>query len=356
MARYPLTTTVIGSWPKPAWLSESGGAIYRWEVDRTWRFQDEELRRKQGEATEWALREQEATGVDIVSDGEMRRENYIYYYLRNLGGLDFEHRARKTVRAGAYDLVVPAITGPVSPGPVFLPADFQFVRSRTDRQVKMTIPGPMTIIDSVENEYYGDEVALAMDLAAAIRVEVEALALVGCDIVQFDEPAFARYPQEVFDYGLRALEACFEDIAGITTVVHICCGYPSDLELQPKARTDNYSRIAPLLALCKIDQISIEGAHRPLDLEVLKAFGSKDVIFGLVDVGNPRIETIEEIERRIRGVLEYIQPCRLLPAPDCGMIYLTAETAKAKLTNLVEAAQRVRDSLNSSTSWLSGPS
>lgn len=341
----PLTTTVIGSWPKPTWLSESGWAIDRWDIDRTWKFEGEQLRRKQDEGTEWALREQEATGVDIVSDGEERRDNYICYHCRHLDGFDFEQRVRKTVKAGAYDLAVPTVTGPVASRQVFLPADYQFVRDRTDRPVKMTLPGPMTIIDLAKDEYYGDEVVLAMDLAAAIRVEVEALALVGCDIVQFDEPAFVRYPEKVFEYGLRALEGCFDGITGITTVVHICCGAPSDLEGQPKANAEYYASIASALAISKIDQISIEGAHRPLDLEVLQKFGKKDIIFGLVDIGERCVETVEEIENRVRGVLNHVEPDRLLLGPDCGMIYLDPEVAKAKLTNLVSAAHRLREGL-----------
>ncbi|MCH8063583.1 MAG: 5-methyltetrahydropteroyltriglutamate--homocysteine methyltransferase, partial [Chloroflexi bacterium] len=299
----PLTTTVIGSWPKPPWLSSGDHDISGWATDREWRFQGEELKRKQDEATEWALLEQEATGVDIVSDGEQRRDNYVYYFCRRLRGFDFERRARIAGRSGAWDWIAPVITGPVAARDVLLAADYRFARMRTERLIKMTIPGPMTIIDSAIDEYYGDDVALAMDLAAAIRTEVESLAAAGCDVVEFDEPVFARYPKKVLDYGLRALEACFEGITGITTVVHICCGYP--VEGYDKAESDSYTHLAPMLAGSKIDQISIEGAHRPLDLEVLQRFGDKDIIVGVVDVGEPRIETSEEIEVRIRQVLAH---------------------------------------------------
>ena len=315
------------------WLSGRRHELSGWALDRDWRFQAEELGRKQDEAT----------GVDIVSDGEERRDNYVFYYCRHLDGFDFEHRTRIVGRSGAWEWVGPTITGPIAPGPAFLAADYRFVSDRTHRRVKMTIPGPMTIIDSTKDAYYGDEVALAMDLAAAIRVEVEALAAAGCDVIQFDEPVFARYQEKVFNYGLRALEACFEGITNITTVVHICCGFP--IEGYAKSSTEGYALLAPMLARSKVDQISLEGAHRPLDLGLLKEFGDRDIIFGLVDVGESRVETVEEVEHRIKEVLDYVEPERLFPAPDCGMIFLEPAVAKTKLTNLVEAARRVRESL-----------
>lgn len=339
----PLTTTVIGGWPKPSWLSGRRHDLSGWALDRDWRFQAEELGRKQDEATEWALREQEATRVDIVSDGEVRRDNYVFYYCRHLDGFDFEHRTRIVGRSGAWEWVGPTITGPIAPGRAFLADDYRFVSDRTHQRVKMTIPGPMTIIDSTKDAYYGDEVALAMDLATAIKGEVEALADAGCSIIQFDEPVFARYPDKVFDFGLRALEACFDGITNITTVVHICCGFP--IEGYAKSSTEGYALLAPMLTRSKVDQISLEGAHRSLDLGLLKEFGDRDIIFGLVDVGESRVETVEEVEHRIREVLDYVEPERLFPAPDCGMIFLEPEIAKAKLTNLVEAARRVRESL-----------
>ena len=343
MDTHLLSTTVIGSWPKPSWLSSRRHDVSGWNTDREWQFQGEELWKKQDEATEWALRQQEATGVDIVSDGEERRDNYVYYHCRHLDGFDFEHRTRIAGRSGAWEWAMPTITVPIASRQAFLPADYQFVRDRTDRRVKMTIPGPLTIMDSAKDEYYGDEVSLTMDLAAAIRVEVEALAAAGCEVIQFDESAFTRYPQKVFDYGLRALEACFEGATGITTVVHVCRGYP--IKGYAKASTDGYTLIASMLAGSKIDQISIEGANRPLDWDLLQRFGDKDVIFGLVDIGEPRIETVEEIEARIRCVLDHIEPDRLSLGPDCGMIFLDPEVAKAKLTNLVEATRRVRERL-----------
>ncbi len=163
MNAHLLTTTVIGSWPKPSWLSSRRHDISGWNEDRDWRFQGDELKKKQDQATEWALREQEAAGVDIVSDGEERRDNYVYYHCRHMNGFDFENRTPIYRRSGAWKWVAPTITGPVASRQVFLPADYQFVRERTDRRVKMTIPGPLTIMDSTKDEYYGDEVALAMD-------------------------------------------------------------------------------------------------------------------------------------------------------------------------------------------------
>ena len=338
-----LTTTVIGSWPKPSWLSGGRHDSSGWSIDPDWRFQGEALRKKQDEATEWALREQESTGVDIVSDGEQRRDNYVHYHCRQLHGFDFEQRTRIARRSGTWEFGGPTITGPVTSRQIFLTADYNFVRKRTGRRIKMTIPGPLTIIDSARDAYYGDEAALAFDLARAIRVEVEALAAAGCDIIQFDEPCFVRNPQKVFDYGLQAVEACFLGVSGINTVIHMCCGYP--VEGYPKASADGYSLLAPILANSNIDQVSIEGAHRPFDPQVLRKFGEKQVEFGLLDVGESRVETVEQIELRIKQVLEHIEPDRLFLGPDCGMIHLSPEFAKAKLTNLVGAARRVRESL-----------
>ena len=340
---HPLVTTVIGSWPKPEWLSSRSHDTSGWTVDRDWKFQAEELKVKQDEATEWAIRQQEATGVDIVSDGEQRHDNYIYYFCRRLEGFDFENRARIDSRSGAWSWTAPRIAGPVASTGAFLVDDFRFTRNLTDRQIKVTIPGPMTIIDSTKNEYYRDEMSLAMDLAAAIRREVSALADAGCEIVQFDEPAFARYPQQVYDYGIRALEACFDGIYGITAVVHICCGYP--IKGYTKADLESYNRIAPALAESKIDQVSIEGSHRHVDPKLLKAFGEKPIIFGLVDIGKPGVETVGEIELQIRRILEHVEPDRLVVGPDCGMVFLDPNTAKAKLTNLAQAAQRVREGI-----------
>ena len=340
---YPLVTAVVGSWPKPDWLSSRIHDISGWTVDREWKFQAEELKVKQDEATEWAIRQQEATGVDIVSDGEQHRDNYIYYICRRLAGFDFEDRARIVSRSGAWTWTAPRIVGPVVSTRASLVDDFRFTRNLTRRQIKVTIPGPMTISDSAKNEYYRDEVSLAMDLAAAIRKEVWALANAGCEVIQFDEPAFARYPQQVYDYGIRALEACFEGIQGITTVVHICRGYP--IEGYAKANLGSYSLIAPALAESKVDQVSIEGSHRPVDPTLLEAFGEKSIIFGLVDVSKPIVETVGDIELQIRRTLEHIDPDRLAVGLDCGMVFLDPDIARAKLTNLAQAAHRVREDM-----------
>ena len=341
--RNPLVTTVVGSWPKPDWLSSRTHDISGWTVDRDWKFQADELKVKQDQATEWAIRQQEATRVDIVSDGEQRRDNYIYYFCRRLAGLDFEDRRRIVSRSGTWTWTAPRIAGPVSSTRASLVDDFCFTRNLTDRQIKVTIPGPMTIIDSAKNEYYRDEVSLAMDLAAVIRNEVLALADAGCEVIQFDEPAFARYPQQVYDHGIRALEACFEGVQGITIVVHICCGYP--IEGYTKANPDSYSLVAPALAESKVDQVSIEGSHRPVDPTLLEAFGEKSIIFGLVDIGNSGVETVGDIELQIRRALEHIDPDRLIVGPDCGMVFLDPDVARAKLTNLVQAAHRVREEM-----------
>lgn len=339
----PLSTTVIGSWPKPDWLSSRTHDFSGWRVDREWNVRSQELRLKQDEATEWAVRQQEATGVDCLTDGEQRRDNYIYYFCRSLDGFDFERRARADKRSGVWSWEMPRIIGPVSSTGATLVEDFRFTRNLTGRQVKVTIPGPMTIIDSTKDDYYHNDAHLAADLAAAIREEVVVLAEAGCEVIQFDEPSFARYPEAVHDYGIKALEACFDGAPGVETAVHICRGYP--IEGYEKAEVESYRLIAPALARSKIDQVSIEGSHGATDPTLVKLFGDKTVIFGSVDVGDPTVESVSDIESQIRGVLEHIHPRNLAVGPDCGMVLLEPEVALAKLTNLVEAARRVRETI-----------
>ncbi len=315
-----LTTTVIGSRPKPDSLSSRNHDTSGWTVDRHWEFRPEKLKAKQGEAIEWAARQQEAIGVDVVSDEEQRCDNYVYYFCRGLDGFDFDNRAVVDKRSGAWSWNAPGITGSVASAGVFLVDDFRFTQNLTDRQIKVTIPGLMTIIDSVKNEYYRDESSLAMDLAAAILKGVRALVEAGCQIIQFDEPALARYPKKMIVYGIRALEACFDGIVGVTTAVHICRGAP--VEGYAKANIDNYTRIAPTLAIFKIDQVSIEGSGQPIEPQFMEAFGDKTIIFGLIDIGKPEVETVSGIESQIRRILEYVGPDRLALGPDCGMIFL----------------------------------
>jgi 5-methyltetrahydropteroyltriglutamate--homocysteine methyltransferase len=339
-AQQPLTTTVVGSWPKPRWLSNKDHDRSGWVSDRTWRFEGAELAKMQDEATRWAIREQESTGVEILTDGEIRRDNYIYHLCRHLNGFDFEQRVPIAGRSGAWRWDQPTITGPISSGEPALRPEYEFVRDTTGRRVKVTIPGPLTIMDSVHDTYYGDEEALAMDLAKAIQNEVRALADAGCSIVQFDEPSFARYPEKLGRFALRALEACFAGVEGINTAVHVCRGYP--IQDYAKADSDAYARVFPALASSSIDQVSFEASSDSFDWKLLKLLDGKDAILGVVDVGSPRVEGVAHIRKRLEQALEWVPPEKLFPAPDCGLVFLAPAVAKRKVANIATAAEQLR--------------
>jgi 5-methyltetrahydropteroyltriglutamate--homocysteine methyltransferase len=339
----PFTTTVVGSWPKPRWLSNKDHDVSGWVTDRTWRFEGAKLKEMQDEATRRAVREQEGTGVGILTDGEIRRDNYIYHLCRHLDGFDFDQRISTSARSGAWRWDQPAITGPIGSGGAALRTDYEFARDITDRSVKVTIPGPLTIMDSVHDTYYKDEEALAMALAGAINQEVRALADAGCSIVQFDEPSFARYPEKLERFALRALEACFAGVEGITTAVHVCRGYP--IQDYAKSNADSYEQVLPALAASTVDQVSIEASSDSFDRKLLRLLGDKDVILGVVDVGSTRVEGVPHIRRRLSEASEWVDPGKIFPAPDCGLVFLTPAVAKRKVANIAAAADELNKAM-----------
>lgn len=340
-----LKTTVIGSYPKyPKLVSEDFKV--EWLVspgdnlDKGWSSK-KDLKELQDEAVRWAVKEQETAGVDIITDGEQRRGNFVFYHCQHLEGFDFLHKEEKSLRGGTRVEAVPTIRGKVRNKEHFLVDEFKFLKSLTNREIKVTVPGPLTIIDSSKDTYYNNERALALDLAKAIREEVKALAVAGCKIIQFDEPAFIREPEKFFDYGLEALQKCFEGVEGITKVVHICRGYPNK-ERNIKAEKEKYGKIIEALSISRIDRISIEDAHENLNLGLFEKFGQKEVVLGVVDIGNESIEAVEKIEMRVRDVLRVISPEKLYIGPDCGLLLLRPEIARSKLKNMVIAAKNVR--------------
>ena len=342
-----IQTTVIGSYPRyPGLIGNDFNT--KWLVvpednlDKGWKDK-KNLKRLQEEAIRWVVKEQEEAGLDVITDGEQKRGNYVLYHCQHLEGFDFINKEEKVFRGGYVKGLVPVVRGIVKTKGHFLVDDFKFLKSLTNKQIKVTIPGPLTIVDSVKDSYYFDERKLALELAKAIRVEVKALAEAGCTLIQFDEPVFIRDPKRFFSYGLEALQVCFEGVDGITKQVHICRGYPK--EGVPKTDIARYAQIIEALSTLDIDAIAIEDAHEHLNLEVFKKFGSKRIILGVVDIGNPRVETIEEIENRIKEVLKIVLPEQLLVAPDCGLLLLKPEIAKAKLINLVLAARKVSESV-----------
>jgi 5-methyltetrahydropteroyltriglutamate--homocysteine methyltransferase len=284
--------------------------------------------------------DQVGAGIDIPTDGEVRRENYIHYHCRHLDGIDFENLTEKMVR-GVYAAKLPTVTGPVAAGAPFLPHDWRGAQACTERPVKITMPGPMTISDTVYDGHYGDPKAFGADLAVALNAEVLALAEAGCRHIQIDEPVFARKPDEALDYGFENLERCFHGCPeGVVRTVHMCCGYPDRLDNPdyPKAPRESYQRLAPAIEDSSITAVSIEDAHRHNDLSLLEVFGTTTVILGVVAIAKSRVETVEEIAARLQTALAHIDADRLIAAPDCGLGILGRDLALRKLRNLCEAA------------------
>ena len=346
----PLLTTTIGSYPKPDYTPVPGWFAIR-DRHRTnpteaysafLRNMPEGAPATLDRATEEVVREQAAIGIDVPTDGEVRREHYIYYHLRHLQGFDFDRLSVKVMRGGAWQAEIPTVVGPLAAGPGFLVRDWRTAQGVTDRRVKITLPGPLTIMDSTADAHYGDERKLAFALADALNVEIRRLAKAGCTWIQVDEPVFARQPECALDYGMEALGRCFAGIsAPVARAVHICCGYPRALDQEdyPKADRRAYFALADAIEDAPVDAVSIEDAHRPNDLGILERFRTIRVILGVVGIARSRIEPVEEIRTRLADALEHIDAERLIAGPDCGLIMLDRPTATAKLRNLVAAAK-----------------
>jgi 5-methyltetrahydropteroyltriglutamate--homocysteine methyltransferase len=336
-----LRTTIVGSLPKPSWLAEPG------QLRAPWRLSGEALREAQDDAVQLALLEQEDAGLDIVCDGEQRRRHYIWGFLEGLTGIDAEHLGTKRARGGRYAEQSPAarIVGEVTrPGPVFVDA-LRFAKAHARRPVKVTLPGPMTIVDSIVDEHYGaDERSLALRFAELLNAEARELAGAGADVVQFDEPCFNVYVDKVEAWGIDALERCCDGVRA-KKAVHICYGYGVPAVLAWKSHNrdwGHYGRTLPLLAGSSIDQVSVECAASGVDVSVLGALKGKDVLLGVIDVGTETVETPEVVAGRIRKALPYVSPERLFPCTDCGLVPRSREAARGKLRALAAGAAIVR--------------
>jgi 5-methyltetrahydropteroyltriglutamate--homocysteine methyltransferase len=269
------------------------------------------------------------------------RENYIHYHCRHLDQIDFENLTEQPVRSGNYTARLPTVRGPVRVAQKFLVRDWRRAQQHTDRPVKITMPGPLTVADTLADTFYQDPAALGKDIAIALNCEVHDLARAGCRHIQIDEPLFARYPGRALDYGIENLERAFHDCpAEVTRTVHICCGYPDkiDREDYPKAPRDSYAQLADTIDESSVMAVSLEDAHRHNDLKLLEKFSRTTVLLGVVAIASSRIETVEEIRERLRLALNHIEPNRLVAAPDCGLGILGRQRALAKLRNLSLAA------------------
>ena len=347
-----MLTTVIGAYPKPSylkitdWFNASGGT----DTEYPTKFYEDEIK-KMGDrfddllnkATSEIISDQEECGIDILTDGEVRRENYIHYHCRHLEGIDFTNLTEKVARTGNYKCWLPTIKSKVKAKEPFLVEEWKQNQSLTTKDLKITIPGPMTITDTIANTFYKSDEKMGEDLADAINVEIKRLVDAGCKYIQVDEPLFARKPQNAINFGIQNLERCFKDVEdkNIEKITHICCGYPDKLDAidYPKAPLDSYSKISKALDESIIDTVSIEDAHRYNNLEFLKDFNKTKVIFGLIKIASSQIETKEEIVSRINDAIKFIDKEQLVVAPDCGLGHLPRDLAKTKLKIMVEAAK-----------------
>ena len=336
-----LPTTVVGSYPQPGWLidrAKLGSKVPRVRQPEIWRVNEEFLEQAQDDATRLAIRDMERAGIDIITDGEMRRESYSNRFATALEGVDIDHPGTTVNRTGARS-VVPRISGPIKRKFPVEVRDVQFLRKNTSKLIKITLPGPFTMAQQAQDDYYRDEEALALAYAAAVNEEIRDLKAAGADVVQIDEPWLQARPEAAARYGVKAINRALEGIAA-PTVVHLCFGYAAAVANKPSG----YSFL-PQLADTTASQISIEAAQPRLDLGVLRDLGAKQMMVGVIDLGDTRIESAEEVASRIRNALRFISPERLLLAPDCGMKYLDRRTAFGKLKALADGAALVRDSL-----------
>jgi 5-methyltetrahydropteroyltriglutamate--homocysteine methyltransferase len=337
-----IPTTVIGSYPQPDWLIDRerlrSSLPPRVRARELWRVPEPYLAEAQDDATALAIADQERAGVDIVSDGEIRRESYSNRFATALEGLDLDNPATVPGRAGGTN-AVPRIVGRVRRTRPVEVEDLKFLRARTDRTIKITLPGPFTMSQQASNEAYDDEAELAMDFAAAVNEEVRDLFAAGADVVQIDEPWLQSRAEKARAFALPAIDRALEDVAG-TTALHTCFGYAHIVHDRPPG----YPFLAEL-ADCAADVLAIEAAQPRLDPTVLEPLAGKTVIVGVLDLSDPAAETPEHVAERIEAALTVIPPERLQVGPDCGMKYLPRDLAFAKLRALVEGARIVRERL-----------
>ena len=346
-----MKTTVIGSYPKPSYLK-----IPNWFQSKITHGTDEyndfisknnkkELDNFLIKATEEILLEQKQLGIDIVTDGEVGRENYIYSFCRHLKGIDFNNLTPKKMRNGAYTIKCPTIVSKLDYINGIYQSD-EWVKSnqiaiKNNQILKFTIPGPMTICDSLSNNYYKSNKEICEDLVPLIRREILYLKKKGCKNIQIDEPLFARNPEIALDWGIDLLNLIVKDIQDIYFTVHICCGYPNYLDQKDyeKAQVKSYNILSKKLDQSLIDGISIEDGHCHLDLKFLENIKNKDIILGVIAIAKSDIETVESIRERIETALKYIEKKRLIISPDCGLGYLSKELIFKKINNMVSAVK-----------------
>jgi 5-methyltetrahydropteroyltriglutamate--homocysteine methyltransferase len=338
-----LPTTVVGSYPQPDWLVDRAllkTMVPRVRVHELWRVAEPFLKQAQDDATILAIRDMERAGIDVISDGEMRRESYSNRFATALDGIDNDNPATITNRAGR-SVSVPRVVGKVRRKAPVEVDDMKFLRANTQRKAKITLPGPFTMAQQAKNEFYKDADEMVMDFAAAVNAEVRDLEAAGADVIQLDDPWLRNDPDAAKRIAIPALNRALEGLK-VTTAVHLCFGYAA---VVPGQKPAGYSFL-PQLAACEADQVSIEAAQPKLDLGVLRDLGGKTVVLGVIDLGDQTVESAETVAGRIRAALKFVDAARLVPAPDCGMKYLTRDVAFGKLKALADGAAIVRKELS----------
>ena len=338
-----LTTTVVGSYPQPDWLVDRALLLEK-RVPRVrehgiWRIPEPLLEQAQDDATIVAIRDMERAGIDVVTDGEIRRESYSNRFATALDGVDVKNPGHLIDRYGNRT-AVPRVVGKIRRTRPIELRDMQFLRRNTDNPAKITLPGPFTMAQQAQNDFYPDVESLAMDFAVAVNAELRDLQAAGADVIQLDEPWLRNDPDAARRFAVRAINRALEGIT-VPTVVHLCFGYAAVVRAQ---KPTGYSFL-PQLADSIVTQISIEAAQPKLDLGILRELAEKTVMLGVIDLSDPAVETPEQVAARIRSALTYLPPERLVPAPDCGMKYLARETAFGKLKALSDGTRLVRASL-----------
>jgi 5-methyltetrahydropteroyltriglutamate--homocysteine methyltransferase len=335
-------TSLVGSFAQPDWLIDrkrlAGRFPPRVRARELWRLADEHLHEAQDDATLVAIREQERAGLDIITDGEIRRESYSNHFATALDGVDIDHPGEALDRSG-HPNPVPRVVGPISRPAAVQVRDTEFLHTNTDRPIKVTVPGPFTMSQQAQNDYYDDIESMAMAYADVCNAEVKDLFAAGADIVQLDEPYLQARPEAARKFGLTALNRALEGVTG-TTAVHICFGYAAIIHDRPSG----YSFLSEL-AECPCDQVSIETAQSGLDPAALKTLKGKTVILGVLDLSDHDVESADVVAQRVRRVLPVVEAERLVLAPDCGMKYLPRDSAAGKLRAMTGAAQLLRTEL-----------
>lgn len=341
----PLPTTLVGSYPQPDWLIDRDRLLTmvppRARASELWRVEEPYLEQAQDDATIVAVRDQEHAGIDIVTDGEIRRESYSNRFATALEGMDSERPAQIPARTPGRYQIVPRVVGKLRRTAPVQVRDVAFLRSVTDRPIRVTVPGPFTMTQQLYDEHYRNEPELALDCAAALNEEIRDLFAAGADVVQLDEPFLQAQPEKAREFGIVAINRALENVGG-TTAVHLCFGYGARVSDKPSA----YSFL-PELEGCSAQQISIETAQPKLDCAILQSLPSKQIMLGVLDLGTPAVETPDTVAARIRNALPYVSADRLIIAPDCGLKYLPRDAAFAKLKAMVDGAAIVRRELTS---------